>query len=168
MVATLVAAVVASVPAVAHAQEGMRDPLSGNSLDVLIEPTWSDGGQARFMVSFLKHDTDTVQVHIDYGFVIKQGDQEVFNAALQGQPLLHTAEGVVTIPQSDQPPFKFPANGDYTIEVLVEGINFVPINRETVTFSLAVTPEFPPAVIAGMMAAVMTTTIVLARYRKLF
>lgn len=168
LIVLLLAAVVASIPAVAHAQEeGMRKPLSGNSLDILIEPTLNEQ-DGSFKVSFLKPNTDTVQVHIDYGFVIKQGDQEVFNAALPGQPLLHTAEGVVTIPQSDQPPIKFPANGDYTIEISVAGINFVPMNTETATFNITVTPEFPPAALGIIVAATMTTTIVLARYRKLF
>jgi hypothetical protein len=166
LIALLLAATVAGFPAVAHAQEGMRSPLSGNSLDVLVEPQWSDDGQASFKVSFLKHDTDTVQIHIDYGFVIKQGDQVVFNAALPGQPLLHTASGVVTIPQSDQPPIKFPANGDYTIEISVAGINFTPMNTETATFNTTVTPEFPVGAV-GVVAAFMTTAaIVLARYRK--
>jgi hypothetical protein len=160
LIALLLAAV-ASIPAVAHAQEGMRSPLSGNSLDVLVEPTWSDGGNASFKVSFLQPDTDTVQVHIDYGFVVKQGDQEVFNAALPGQPLLHTASGVVDIP------VEFPANGDYSIEVSVAGINFVPMNTETATFNINVTPEFPPAALGVIVAATMTSAIVLARYRKL-
>jgi hypothetical protein len=157
-------AVVASIPAVAHAQEGMRKPLSGNSLDVLIEPTLDpdDPHKQNFKVSFLQPGTDTVQVHIDYGFVVKQGDQEIFNAVPPGQALLHTAEGVVTIP------VEFPANGDYTIEVSMAGINFVPMNTETATFDVTVVPEFPPAVLGGVLAAVMTTTIVLARYRKLF
>jgi hypothetical protein len=106
-----------------------------------------------------------VQVHIDYGFVIKQGEREVFNAALQGQPLLHTAEGVVTIPPSNQT-FKFPANGDYTIEVSMAGINFVPMNTETATFNIKVTPEFPAGAL-GVVAATMATAIVLARYRRL-
>jgi hypothetical protein len=161
LIASLLAAIVASVPAVAHAQEGMRSSLSGNSLDVLVEPTWSDDSQASFKVSFLQPGSDTVQVHIDYDFVIKQDGQVVFRATPQGQPLLHTADGVVTIP------YKFPANGDYTIEVSVAGINLVPMNTETATFDIVVTPEFPPAALGGVVAALMTTAIVLARYHRL-
>jgi hypothetical protein len=164
LTAVLLAAVVASIPVVAQAQEGMRKPLSGNSLDVLVEPTLDpeDPQNQTFKVSFLQPGTDTVQVHIDYGFVIRQGDQEIFNAVPPGQALLHTAEGVVTIP------VEFPANGDYTVEVSVAGINFVPMNTETATFDTTVTPEFPTALIGGIVATVMATTIVLARYRKLF
>lgn len=166
----LAATTIVSIPAaVAYAQEGMRRPMSGNSLDVLVEPQWSEDGQARFKVSFLRPGTDTIQVHIDYGFVIKQGGQEIFNAVPPGQPLLHTAEGVVTIPQTSSQPFKFPANGEYEIEVSVAGINFVPMNIETATFPVTVTPEFPVGAAGVIAAAVMTaTTVALARYRKLF
>jgi hypothetical protein len=164
LIALLLAAVVAGVPAIAYAQEaGMNKPLSGNSLDVLLEPTLDpeDPHKQTFKVSFLRPGTTTVQVHIDYGFVVKQGDQVIFNAAQQGQPLLHTAEGVVTIPVN------FPANGDYTIEVSVAGINFTPMNTETATFDIAVTPEFPAGAL-GAVAATMATVVVLARYRKRF
>lgn len=160
LTALLLAAIVVSVPAVANAQEGMRSPLSGNSLDVLVEPTWNNDGQASFKVSFLKPGSDTVQVHIDYNFVIMQGGQKVFSAVPPGQPLLHTAEGVVNIP------YKFPSNGDYSIVISVEGINFIPMNTETATFNINVTPEFPTGTLAAV-AAMMTTAIVLARYRRL-
>jgi hypothetical protein len=166
LIALLLAAIAASVPAVAHAQEGMRSPLSGNSLDVLVEPTWSDGGQASFKVSFLQPGSDTVQIHIDYNLVIRQDGQVVFRATPPGQPLLHTAEGVVMIPPPNQP-YKFPSNGDYTIEVSVAGINFIPMSNETATFDVVVTPEFPPAALGGMAAVLVTTAIVLARYRRL-
>jgi len=167
LVALLLVPVIASIPIVTSAQEGMRKPLSGKSLDILVE-TKLDGQEGNFKVSFLKPGTDTVQVHIDYGFVVKQGDNVIFNAAVPGQPLLHTAEGVVTIPQTDQPKVKFPDKGDYTIEVSVAGINFVPMNTETAIFNISVTPEFPPALLGITIAAVMTTTIVLARHRNLF
>lgn len=160
--------VAGSIPTIAYSQEGMRSTTSGNSLDVLVEPIWSDDGQARFKVTFLEQGTDTVQVHVDYDLVVLQGDKQVFTAPKpQGQPLLHTAEGVVTIPQVPQNPFKFPSNGDYSIVVSVSGINFIPMNTETATFDIAVTPEFPAGAL-GAVAAMMTTAIVLARYRKLF
>jgi hypothetical protein len=51
---------------------------------------------------------------------------------LTGQPLLHTAEGIVTIP------FKFNSSGNYTLEVAVMGINFVPIRTEYASFDFNV------------------------------
>ena len=141
----------------AFAADTMRSPTTGNSLDILVEPEWSDGGHAKFKVSFLKPGTDTVQIHIDYNFVIKQGDKEVFNAA-QGQTILHTAEGVVTIP------YNFSTNGDYTIEVSIAGINFVPMKTETATFPINVTPEFPIGTVGILLATLTGITLVV--YRK--
>jgi len=160
----LLAAVLSISLTAVHAQNaGMVQATSGKSLDIRVEPQWSDGGQARFKVSFLKPGTETVQVHIDYNVVIKDKDgKEIFSTAQGGQPLQHTAEGVVTITQVPSPPFKFPGNGDYEVEVSVSGINFVPMNTETATFSIQVTPEFPIGVVA-IMAALIGTTVVLSR-----
>ena len=72
----------------------------------------------------------------------------------------------MTVPQVPTPPFKFPSNGDYSLEVSVEGINFVPINTEISTFDVKVTPEFPTGAI-GAVAATMAGALVLARYRRI-
>ncbi len=137
---------------------GMQKPTSGNSVDVRVEPTWGDGNQDKFKVSFLKHGTNTVQNHIDYDFAIMQNGQKVFDAVPSGQQgPLHTAEGVVTIP------FKFASNGQYSIQVSVSGINFVPINTESVSFPIQVTPEFPIGAVGAAMAALIGVTVVLSR-----
>src|SRR5919109_3920396 len=130
--------------AASYGQGEMRTSTSGNSLDIRIEPRWSDGGKASFKVSFLRHGTNTLQEHVDYNFVIMKKDgQQIFSAAAPlGQPSVHTVEGIVTIPIPTAP-YKFPNNGDYSIEVSVSGISFTPINTETATFSVTVTPEFP-------------------------
>jgi hypothetical protein len=152
----------------AYAQDGIRNSTSGNSVDVLVEPTWNDGGQANFRVSFLRPGTDALQEHIDYTFAIMKDGEEVFNAALPGQPLLHTVEGRVTIPQSPQPPYQFPGNGDYSLMISVHGINFLPITPETSTFPIAVVPEFPAGgIIAALVVASMTTAVVLSQRLKL-
>ena len=143
--------------AYAQAAAGMRQKTSGKSLDVLVNPTWGDGGQAQFQVSFLKPNTTTIQPHIDYDFTIMNGGQKIFDAATQGQTTLHTAAGNVTIP------FKFPNNGDYTVNVTVAGINFVPIKTETAAFPLKVTPEFPTEAIGSAMAVLIGATTILTR-----
>jgi hypothetical protein len=122
-----------------------------------VEPTWGDGSQATFKVSFLKPSADTIQQHIDYDFAIMKDGQKVFSAVPAGQPLLHTAEGVVTIP------YTFQGNGDYSIQVSIAGINFVPISTETATFPIKVVPEFPIGVIGAAMAALIGATVVLSR-----
>jgi hypothetical protein len=152
----------------AYAQEGMRNSTSGNSVDVLVEPTWNDGGQATFRVSFLRPGTDTLQVHIDYTFVIMKDGEKVFDAGLAGQPLLHTAEGLVTIPQSPQPPYQFPGNGDYSITIAVHAINFLPINPETSMFPITVVPEFPAGgIVTALLVASLTTAVVLSQRFRL-
>ena len=76
---------------------------SGGSIDVALETTPNpvkSGEKTQYKITFLKKNTDTVQVHVDYDFMIlKDNNTEVFRASQQtGQPLLHTAEGIVTIP----------------------------------------------------------------------
>jgi hypothetical protein len=165
LIALLLTATIFSITTTAYGQGQMTSSTSGKSLDVSIEPTWSDGGQATFKVSFLKPGTSSVQQHIDYNFVIMKDGQQVFSATPQGQALLHTAEGVVTIPTA---PFKFPNNGPYSIQVSVSGINFTPINTETATFPITVAPEFAPGALAAMTAAIITITIVLTQRRSIF
>lgn len=142
----------------AYAQQpGMRSNTTGGSVDVLVNPIWGDDADptTNFEVKFLRPGTDTIQEHIDYNFVIKKDGQQVFTAAVPGQPLLHTVEGVTI-------PYKFESNGDYTIEVSVDGINFVPISTETATFGVNVTPEFPAGALVAV-AAVMGAAVVLSR-----
>jgi hypothetical protein len=109
---------------------------SGGTLDVKLEPSPNpikSGEETKFRVSFFKKGTETVQPHIDYDFIILKNKEEVFSAAKQtGQPLLHTAEGIVTIP------FTIEESGSYTIRVAVMGINFIPIATEYTEFPIKV------------------------------
>ena len=115
--------------------QNVKIPTDGGSVDVLVQPSPFPLtiGDSKFKVSFFQPSSETIQVHIDYDVVIKQSNKEIFRAsALTGQPLLHTAEGVVTIP------FKFNSSGNYTLEVAVMGINFVPIRTEYASFDFNV------------------------------
>ena len=110
---------------------------SSGTLDVKLEPAPNpikSSQETNFKVTFLQKGTETVQVHIDYDFVIlKNNDTEVFRASKQtGQPLLHTAEGIVTIPFTLQEP------GSYNIRIPVMGINFIPMATEHVEFPIKV------------------------------
>lgn len=90
-------------------------------------------GDSKIKISFLQPSSENIQVHVDYDVVISQSNKEVFRAsAVTGQPLLHTAEGVVTIP------YKFEKSGNYTLDVSVMGINFVPIRTEFAKFYFSV------------------------------
>jgi hypothetical protein len=114
-------------------QSGDIKATSGGTLDVKLEPISSSiesGQETNYKVTFLQKGTDTIQVHVDYDFIIlKDNTTEVFRASQQtGQPLLHTAEGIVTIPFTLEDP------GSYTIRVPVMGINFIPMATENADF----------------------------------
>ncbi len=112
-------------------------PTSGGSLDVKLETTPNPikvGQETNYKVSFLQKGTDTVQVHIDYDFIIlKDNTTEIFKASQEtGQPLLHTAEGVVTIPFTVEEP------GNYNIRIPMMGINFIPMATEFTDFPIKI------------------------------
>ena len=87
----------------------------------------------QFMITFLQPSTQSVQVHVDYDLAISKMNSEVFRASSKtGQPLLHTAEGIVKIP------YKFDQEGQYSVKVSVMGINFIPIKTEQALFDLKV------------------------------
>ena len=115
---------------------GVMDPnllqsTTGGSLDINITSpeVISTDKEVKFKINFLEPGTDKIQVHVDYDFQVFKNGEEVFSAAKQiNQPLLHTAEGSVTIP------FMFPSPGSYSIKIPVLGINFIPINPEYAEF----------------------------------
>jgi hypothetical protein len=151
----------------AYAQDGgMVQTTSKGTLDVRLAPTWNEGGQSDFNVSFLNPGTNTLHEHQDYDFRILRDGQQVFSAANQiGQNVLHNVEGTLTIP------YTFQENGDYTIQVYLAGtgIPAIPTDEEA-TFPITVTPEFPAGgILAAVLAASMITAVVLSqRMKKLF
>jgi hypothetical protein len=165
LIALFIAAIFSITMAAAYAQDGgMVKTTSKGTLDVRLEPMWSEDGQASFNVSFLNPGTGTLHQHQDYDFKILKGDQEVFSAANQtGQAVLHNVEGTLTVP------FTFQENGDYTVQVDLAGTGIGPTipTDEEATFSITVTPEFPAGIVAAVLAAFMTTAIVLTQRLKL-
>lgn len=165
--ALLTAITIAGILPSAYSQESgasMTKPLSGGSLDIMLEPIISNSTDVRFKVAFLNPNSTTLHQHQDYDFVIKQGESEIFSAARAlNQPLIHNVEGTITVP------YKFLQNGDYTVEVRVLGLGFppIPINPETATFPIQVTPEFPAGMI-GVAATLVGAAIVATRKFKLF
>jgi hypothetical protein len=151
-----------------YAQDGgMVQTTSKGTLDISLAPTWNEGGQATFAVSFLDPGTETLHQHQDYDFRILKDGQQVFSAANQtGQALLHNVEGTLTIP------YTFQENGDYTIQVYLAGTGISPTipTDEEATFPITVTPEFPAGgILAAVLAASMITAVMLSqRMKKLF
>ncbi|MGI8720347.1 MAG: hypothetical protein ACR2KF_07465 [Nitrososphaeraceae archaeon] len=113
-----------------------KEVTDGKSLDIdlQIQPfPVTQSGDSQFKITFLKPSSQTVQVHVDYDLSISKMNSEVFRASSStGQPLLHTAEGIVSIP------YKFSQEGEYSVQVSVMGINFIPIKTEQALFDLKV------------------------------
>jgi len=109
---------------------------NGTSVDIglQIEPfPVTKNVDTQFMITFLQPSTQSVQVHVDYDLAISKMNSEVFRASSKtGQPLLHTAEGIVKIP------YKFDQEGQYSVQISVMGINFIPIKTEQALFDLKV------------------------------
>jgi hypothetical protein len=104
------------------------------SVDLQIKPfpvTKNDDTQ--FKITFRQPSTQSVQVHVDWNFVISKMNKVVYNTAdAYGQPVQHTAAGIVF------PTYKFQEGGEYLLKITVVGINFIPITPEQALFDLKV------------------------------
>ena len=109
----------------------------GGSILIRLEPSPSQiksNEQTQMKISFMQPNTQKIQPHIDYDFIVidNSTSKPIFQASNQtGQPglPLHTAESIVTIP------FIFP---NKALEIPVYGILFNPIAPESVTFGIDV------------------------------
>jgi hypothetical protein len=87
----------------------------------------------QFKITFRQPSTQSVQVHVDWNFVISKMNKVVYNTAdAYGQPVQHTAAGIVS------PTYKFQEGGEYLLKITVVGINFIPITPEQALFDLKV------------------------------
>ncbi|HVX02346.1 MAG TPA: hypothetical protein VHA09_04265 [Nitrososphaera sp.] len=157
-------AAVATAPS-AYAQgapPASSDSSGKKTLDVTIEPQWSDGGNAKFKVSFFNPGTTTLHQHQDYNVVILQNGNEIYNAAKAlNQQVLHNVEGTVTIP------YQFKDNGPYTVRATLFATNIppIPITPENTDLSITVAPEFPLSILGAVAAVVMAGAIVVTRLK---
>ncbi len=166
VIVLLLSAIIGTTTIVAaHAQDGsMVKTTSDGTLDISLEPMWSEGGEASFQVSFLDPGTDTVHEHQDYDFRILKDGQVVFSTSSQtGQALLHNVEGTLTVP------YTFQENGDYTVQVYLAGTGIAPTipTDEEATFPITVVPEFPAGVMTAALAVLITgsATIFAQRFK---
>ncbi|AIF84889.1 hypothetical protein NTE_02851 [Candidatus Nitrososphaera evergladensis SR1] len=161
--AAILAAGFAVIPA-AHAQTGAPAAGGKKSLDIAIQPEWSDGANAKLNVSFYNPGTTTLHQHQDYDVVVLQNGNEIFRASKQvNQPVLHNVEGKLSVP------YKFPSNGQYTVRVELLGLGLppVPITPEHTDLSINVVPEFPAGALAAVAAVTMGGAVVVARIKKM-
>lgn len=117
----------------------LRNSSSGESLDVVLE--YSDNSTSniknsnlQFRILFINAQTDKIERHIDYDFVILDKQKEIYRFSNQtGQSLypLHSSNGIAFIPI-----FTEFQKGEYEARVIINGISFNPILPEHVQFHI--------------------------------
>jgi len=90
-------------------------------------------GEINLNVNFLNKQTQNIQQHIDYTVQITNDDSSIS----QTRPLSHTSKGSVSIP------IGFRQNGDYTVNITIQGILFQEIPTEKVSFKVSVILKDP-------------------------
>jgi hypothetical protein len=115
----------------------LRSSTNASSLDVLLVPLSNvSREEMHFRVGFLQPNTNELQRHVDFNFIIIKDGKEVFSASNQtGQPQipLHSIPGTMDIPLFT---YDFQKIGEYTIKIPVSGILFNPIIPEEAEFRI--------------------------------
>ena len=123
----LLFSLIAILPAYAESQ---TLPTDKGALDVMISyEKITPGELTTLKTDFLNPKTGQVQEHIDWTFSVFQDGEEIWGPT----QLSHTSAGSLKNLR-----FEFPENGLYTLEFGVEGILFIPMPRETVSFDVTV------------------------------
>ena len=120
-----------TIPAFAESQTLSTDK---GTLDVKL--SYDDiktGELTRLPIEFINPMTQKTQVHIDYKITITKSGETIF----QTPNLIHTSEGIINGFK-----FEFSQDGEYNMEIDVEGILFTPITPETVSFDIVVGEAF--------------------------
>lgn len=108
---------------------------NGNSLRVDVEYINTDKTNPYFKVLFFNPESDRLERHIDYDFIIIMNNQKkIFQLSnASGHPMfpVHSSNGIGVIPIPHDV-----GKGEFTIEVIIDGISFVPVEREEVQFQL--------------------------------
>ena len=109
--------------------EIQKNPTNDGSLDVQLEfdDGSESGDQTKLKIEFINPTSKQTQEHIDYTVTIKNDGDSIFGPI----PLTHTSLGSVSIPVSLE-------DGTNIVTISVEGILFVPISPETVTFDVVI------------------------------
>jgi hypothetical protein len=115
----------------------LRSSTNASSLDVLLVPLSNvSREEIHFKVGFLQPNTNELQRHVDFNFIIIKDGKEVFRASNQtGQPNipLHSIPGTMDIPLFT---YDFQKSGEYIIKIPVVGILFNPIIPEMAEFRI--------------------------------
>lgn len=115
----------------------LKSSTNASSLEVLLVPLSNvSNKEMHFRVGFLQPNTNELQRHVDFNFIVVKEGKEVFRASNQtGQPHipLHSIPGTMDIPLFT---YDFQKIGEYTIKIPVFGILFNPILPEEAEFRI--------------------------------
>lgn len=115
----------------------IRSLTNASSLEVLLVPLSNvSREEMHFRVGFLQPNTNQLQRHVDFNFIIIKDGKEVFRASNQtgqSQIPLHSILGTMDIPLFT---YDFQKTGEYTIKIPVFGILFNPIMPEEAEFRI--------------------------------
>jgi hypothetical protein len=115
----------------------LRNSTNASSLEVLLVPLSNvSREEMHFRVGFLQPNTNELQRHVDFNFIIIKDGKEVFRASNQtGQPQipLHSIPGTMDITLFT---YDFQKIGEYIIKIPVFGILFNPIIPEEAEFRI--------------------------------
>lgn len=115
----------------------IRSLTNASSLEVLLVPLSNvSREEMHFRVGFLQPNTNQLQRHVDFNFIIIKDGKEVFRASNQtgqSQIPLHSIPGTMDIPLFT---YDFQKTGEYTIKIPVFGILFNPIMPEEAEFKI--------------------------------
>jgi hypothetical protein len=95
-------------------------------------------------VTFIDRNSGRNHPHIDYGVKFQNSGVELLNIT-EG----HSVDG------AEYCNYTFNEQDVFTPIVEVLGVNFLPIEKETVEFDTVVTPEFSAVAIAAIMASIL-------------
>lgn len=119
--------------------------ISNQNMDVQLMQSPANPGVSEeiyYKITFIDRETGRNHPHIDFTLTFNDSSDNYVDSAGG-----HTVDG------QEYAIFNFDKEDAFTPEVTVSGVNFIPINPETVKFDAVVTPEFPPLGVAAAMAS---------------
>ncbi len=121
--------------------------LDGRNIDVQLTRSPANpqiNQETYFKVTFIDRNTGRNHPHIDYGVKFQNSAGELLNVTED-----HTVDG------AEYWNLTFNEHDVFTPIVEVVGVNFLPIEKETVEFDTVVTPEFSAIAVAVIMASIL-------------
>ena len=129
--------------------------IANQNMDVQLTQSPANPGfneEIYYKITFIDRETGRNHPHVDFTLTFNDSS-DAYVDGMGG----HTVDG------QDYAVFEFGKEDVFTPTVTVSGVEFIPINPETVRFDAVVTPEFPPL---GVAVAIASTIGAIALYMR--